>query len=101
MLTIYKYPVSMIGVGEKFSLDMPRDCRILSVQEQNGKMTIWAMVDPAQPVVKIPFRIIGTGWKVDGTGDDPADLLFIDTVQMPDGLVWHVFLESATNVSGF
>lgn len=43
MKTIYKYP---LDVTDRQVIAMPEDAEILTVQVQNGKPMLWAVVDP-------------------------------------------------------
>lgn len=83
MKTIHKYPLEITGEQQ---IDMPEDSRILSVQVQDGKVCLWAMVDTETEKVKRNVRIFGTGSPVDLDG-----LSYIGTVQQ-NYLVWHVFI---------
>lgn len=84
---IYKYELPVGGEKEitgNFN-------QFLKVGEQDGKLVLWTenyLNDKNN--VTISFVVVGTGWEyvkcIDGTY-----LKYIDTVQMSDGLVWHVF----------
>ncbi len=80
---IFKYPVEDNG---GFA-DMPEGAVVLSVGEQLGTLTAWCLVDTDKRTVSRQFNVYGTGWNVSGV--DPET--YIGTVQMADGLVWHVF----------
>ncbi len=87
MLTIFKYQIP-IGGGE---VEMPEGAKILSCQEQQGTVCLWALVDSLAPTYSRTFIYIGTG-------HDFVALLegrhyeFLDTVQQYGGsLVWHIF----------
>lgn len=88
MNTIYKYNLE---ITDRQYIHMPDKYKILSVQEQNGLLTMWAIVDTNQPTSGAQIHIIGTGNPI----DEPDKLFeyweFIDTVQSNNGLVWHVF----------
>ena len=51
---IYKYEVDTI-------VTMPDKAEILTVQLQNGRPWIWALVDISEQLVERNFNIIGTG----------------------------------------
>lgn len=88
--SIYKYPLPLTDVA---TIEMPQGAYVLSAQVQRGDLFIWAMVNPDNPREKRHFRIAGTGHVLEGGS---SDYLFIDTVQLSDGvLVLHVF-EDAT-----
>ena len=65
--------------------------QFLKAGEQDGKLMLWTenYLDDRNDTT-ISFVVVGTGWGyvkcIDGTY-----LKYIDTVQMSDGLVWHVF----------
>ena len=84
MRKIYKYELPVNG-----GITTIKQCiiKILSVQEQNGKPMMWAIVDPDNEVVE-PLEIvaIGTGWELP-TGLDE----YIGTAQDEYGFVWHYF----------
>ena len=84
MRKIYKYELPVDG-----GIITIKQCiiKILSVQEQNGKPTMWAIVDPDNEVVE-PLEIvaIGTGWELP-TGLDE----YLGTAQDEYGFVWHYF----------
>jgi hypothetical protein len=64
----------------------------LSAQLQNGKVTVWAIVDKEKENNVSEIFICGTGWSI---GEDNKYWFskenFINTVQDDWGLVWHVF----------
>jgi hypothetical protein len=75
---IYKYEVDNIVV-------MPHKAEILTVQLQNGRPWIWALVDTEKPSVERNFNVIGTGWEI-----EECNHKYIATFQDGD-MVWHVF----------
>lgn len=89
MAAILKYKLE---ITDRQTLKLPANSRVLSVQDQNGELCLWAFVNPpGDPTVRT-IRIVGTGHEL------PADFLihhdFIATVQQVDiGAVWHVFEE--------
>lgn len=65
---------------------MQRGAKILSVQIQGDRITLWAVVDTLADEVPREINIRGTGHALRGVKPDS----FIGTVQ--DGpYVWHVF----------
>ena len=81
----------------KFELDsdgeiqMPAGANILTVQTQNDKPMIWAIVDPQAPMETKKFTVLGTGWFV-----PPSTGVYIGTFQLQGGaLVFHVFHDMA------
>lgn len=84
---IYKYELPIGGEKEitgSFN-------QFLKVGEQDGRLMLWTenYLDDKNDTT-ISFVVVGTGWQyvksIDGTY-----LKYVDTVQMSDGLVWHVF----------
>jgi hypothetical protein len=60
-MTIWKYPVPLDTPGAVFHLKMPVGAEVLTVQLQQGKPTIWALLDPDARMIQRSFRIVGTG----------------------------------------
>jgi hypothetical protein len=87
---IFKYELE---VTDEQQILLPEHARILSVQVQNGRLCLWALVnDGALTNRRRTFRVVGTGHPV----PDNEYLAFLGTVQMHGGaLVFHVF-EKAT-----
>jgi len=83
-MKIYKYP---IPVQERFTLDLPDDSHILTVQVQDGRPMAWAWVDPNAKVYPRHFAIIGTGQDIP---EDVINASYVGTFQMPP-YVWHLF----------
>lgn len=87
---IYKYKLNANGLNELF---IPKNGKILCVQEQRGEPHIWVLIDKDQTIEeKRKFIIIGTGH------DCNIDLLtehdYVGTFQLGFGeLVFHVFVE--------
>lgn len=81
--TIWKFPLTM-GNTE---IQIPANAHVLSVQMQGDTITLWAWVNPAEPLVTRTFRIFGTGFTV----DEDAGFDYWDTVQDRSGFVWHIF----------
>lgn len=82
MKTIWKFPLDLTDLQE---LDIPFGYKFLSAQMQNGKLCLWAEVNPAAMKRKATIAIVGTG--------NPFPLGqfdFISTVQMGP-LVWHIY----------
>lgn len=67
------------------SIRMPKGAKILSVQLQNNRPNIWAIVDPKAEMVSRLFVIVGTGEPFDDT-----DMSYVGTYQQPP-FVWHLF----------
>ena len=90
MITIYKYHLDRDHVHVK-----SRNAHVLeflSVQIQHDEITLWALVDTEKPANYADIWCIGTGWHLGNEKPEWATKAnFIDTVQDPDGLVWHIF----------
>lgn len=88
MKTIWKFPLR----PGTTALNLPAGAEILHVGEQEGGVNIWALLDPSHPDEERVFQIWGTGWQITV---EPGQ--HVGTVQMRDGLVWHVFEVSDEN----
>jgi hypothetical protein len=86
--TVYKYPV--IAITE-FSLEMPAESKVLSVQMQRSEACLWALVETDSPMVMRHFYVIGTGHEFKPAGD----VSFVGTFQVTGALgtlmVFHLF----------
>lgn len=94
MITIWKFP---FAVNDTVVIDGPADMRPLCVQVQDGRSTLWAVVDTDNPAVPHRFFVRGTGHPLGEAGDHH----YLGTLQLrPAGLVFHVFSEAPpwTNV---
>lgn len=85
---IYKYDVD---VSDSQTIDMPKGAQLLSVGVQNGRIKLWALIDPGEPIVSRDLILIGTGHPIIRTLGE-----FIGTVHltMPHSgsvLVFHLF----------
>lgn len=73
------------------TIAMPKDAKIITVQLQDGKPCIWAMVNPDQPKVKKTILCYDTGQAI----PHPNKLTYIGTCQADAGdIVYHVFEQS-------
>lgn len=82
MKQIFKYGIGLIK-------DTDNVTKILSTQEQNGEVKIWAEHDKN---VKTPWYysfVIGTGWDVEEKLFNQAT--FLNTVITKEGYVWHIY----------
>ena len=83
MKTIHKFPLKPTG---QQTVKMPNNAIIRHVGEQDGNLFLWAqVVDRNEPEDRL-IEVYGTGHEV-----NEYDLDFIGTVQMANGLVFHVF----------
>jgi hypothetical protein len=85
MRVVYKYPLEIV---DEQHVKMPMGAQLLSVQDQNGDLCLWALVDTTAALTQRKIRIAGTGHAV----ATPGPGAFIGTVQQMKGaVVWHVF----------
>ena len=84
MRTIHKFELSLHDDIQKFNL--PTGSQILKFGEQNGQVVMWVDLQTDNDTYLVKFQIIGTGHDI---GDYPAH--WLDTVQMSNGLVWHIY----------
>ena len=86
-MVIYKYELH--PYDNKQVLEVPDDFSYLKMGIQNGKVVLWAAVDPTKPTEKIGIHPVSTEeefeWK--------DSWIFLDTIQHPHGLVLHYFIE--------
>jgi hypothetical protein len=83
-LVIYKFTLRPWTIF----VDVPNGARVLSVGSQNGDVVAWVLCDPDAPKVSRSLAAYPTSvplpYACNGTE-------FVGTVQMADGLVFHVF----------
>lgn len=90
MEKIYKYELEIIDFQE---FEMPIGAKVISAKEQNGKLCIWAEIDTRNNLTKSKqIAIVGTGNPINFSIGEYS-YIFIDTVLMPNGLVWHVYAD--------
>ena len=86
MKTMYKYPLE-IKTHQKVRL--PRSAKVTCVKVVGGKLCAYAFVDTDETeFVYDHIYIYGTGHEI-----RKEHLGFIDTCLMPNGEVWHVFVD--------
>jgi len=87
MKTIWKFEIELT---DNQNVMMPMEAKILTVQIQHGKVCVWAIVDPEQPLERRYFYLRGTGHPSDGMDE----MQYVGTVQDRQGfLIWHIFTE--------
>ena len=85
--SIWKFELKVQDFEE---IEMPATAEILSLQVQNGKPCIWALVDPTARKETRTFATYGTGHPI--VTNEGISHTFIGTYQLPsNGLVFHVF----------
>ncbi len=83
--TVYKFAVPM---RDNFIVRMPREAKVLHVQEQNGELQMWAMVNAEELTVARAFALRGTGHECGGL----QAAQHVGTATLHGGsLVFHLF----------
>jgi hypothetical protein len=84
---IYKYQIPRrTPTNKAFTIHMPEDAHVLSAQVQGGHLCLWAQCNPELPKVPHKFLLACTGPIL------PEEAMeFVDTVQLSNELVVHVF----------
>lgn len=86
---IFKYPLQ---ITDSQKLEIPKHSTPLSLQVQDGKPTLWVMVDEEKPKTPVTIICVGTGNPV----PDELDILgYLGTSQV-NGFVWHFFFLFST-----
>ena len=83
MKTVYKY---VLNFGVTNELSLPTDAEFLKLGEQNEELVAWFLVDTGRSEQPRFFEIYGTGH-----GIMNPNAKYLDSFQMQNGLVWHVF----------
>ena len=86
--TIWKYQLEPI---DNQDIEMPFNSKILTIQTQQEKPCLWALVDPSEKTEKRHIEIFGTGHPIHyDIGDTERN--YIGSYQLENGaLVFHVF----------
>lgn len=82
MEVIWKYHLDLVDSQE---IEMPKHSKIISVQTQYSKMTIWVICDPEEVTEKRIFDIQGTGNPVRKIRGKHIGTCIITNY------VWHIF----------
>lgn len=86
MKAVWKWPLNVV---DKQDIFMPAGAEMLTVQVQDGKPCLWAMVDPSLPKERRVLCTAGTGHAI----QEETGLDYVGTYQLEDGaLVFHVFV---------
>ncbi len=85
MKSIFKYPLED---KTEQSVLMPQGAQVLSVQVQDNKPMLYALVDDALPLRQVRVISVGTGRLA------PPDIgRYVGTAMMDGGSsVWHIFV---------
>lgn len=84
--TIWKYDLTPPPGSDRVELHIPTAHKILTVQTQNGRPTMWAWVVTDTPTTPVFFLHVGTGHRV----PELLDLSYIATWQSGE-FVFHTF----------
>lgn len=85
--TIWKFPINSF---DKSSIAMPIGAEILSVQNQNENICLWALVDPSVDKEFRTIEIVGTGHAIHYYTN--TSMKYISTFQInKEQLVFHAF----------
>lgn len=90
MLTIWKYPLEIMG---EQTISISEHNQPLDIQMQNGQPCLWAVVDTDADQVERKVYIVGTGQDVNPIKHVRA--YYVGTVQ-EGRWVWHVFIQRRT-----
>lgn len=86
-MTIFKFPLAI--TDEQTVLIGDPNAKALHVEEQDGILMLWALLDRDYMTGhrKMFVQIVGTGHEFRPQGD------YVGTAKMSNGLVWHVFAD--------
>lgn len=88
-MVIWKYELE---IESRQVVMMPAGAEILSVQQQDDKLQMWAIVEPEAAKERRRFEVVGTGNTMPDLSSEGLARLHLATVQTCSGLlVWHVF----------
>ena len=89
--TVWKYP---LAITDEQEISMPIGARILSVDFQDSRLFLWAVVDPdEQEQEQVTLRVVGTGHQM--ADYDEERWRFIGTVyHRLVTLVFHLWVVS-------
>lgn len=87
METIWKYELSLDKCQQ---IKAPAGWKPMSVQLQRNTLCLWAVVDTNNKLCSNKVWLHITG---EALPDRPVDRVFVGTIQMPSGIVYHVFAE--------
>jgi hypothetical protein len=83
MRTVYKYPLNNIGENE---LKLHRGFQIIHAGEQDGVVNLWVDSRTDNQKDDVTIVIYGTGHQMSEYAQE-----HIQSVQMSNGLVWHIY----------
>lgn len=87
MKTVHKYALGLPNKHDVVVLAMPLGSEILHIGPQHDRPMVWAMVDPAMPLVDYKLKVFGTGFEIPEryTKSDYVGTVF------SGGFVWHFY----------
>lgn len=86
MRTIHKYELKINDELQGFSL--PHNSGLIHFGEQDGQLFMWVEVNTTEKEYSdCVFFVVGTGQEIDQDGVSQH----CKTVQMSNGLVWHIY----------
>ncbi len=89
-VVVHKFPVT---VKDPLTLEMDANGRVLEFAEQNGRLYVWALVDPDATKEHREFQLASTGYPIRGNHR------YVGTAQLHGGdLVFHLFEKLAEAV---
>jgi hypothetical protein len=92
MPKIFKYIGPKPDSPSKFTLNLPQNFEILKIGMQEGKISLWAAIDPVEKKEGFVFHITSTGLDVPESETVHSFIQYVDTIF--DGeWVWHIFVE--------
>lgn len=84
---IWKYPLNIV---DEQIIEMPNGASILHVDGQDGRLCVWARVDPEAEKVWRRFSVRGTGHTVEKGQLAEHSPRYLGTAEVGP-FVWHVF----------
>jgi hypothetical protein len=88
-MNIWKYE---IPIKDNFTLEIPKDSKILSFQVQDDSPKIWALVEEELEKETREFKLLGTGLSF--KKEELNDYKFVGTIVMYNGsFVLHLFIK--------
>lgn len=91
-MTVWKWE---FAVQDRFTLRLPKDAEVLTVQAQRDRACLWALCDPEAEKEDRTFACWGTGHQHFLNGRSPGR--YVGTFQLMSGaLVFHLFEEELT-----
>ena len=89
MNKIFKYTIEPPTIRQTTRIRLPKNAKILSVQEQKNEVVLWAEVDPSEKEKEVQsLQLLITGEPI----EDHGEREFISTVQLDGGgFILHVF----------